>query len=322
MNNELWLVAPAGTRRGLFAIENLPEVTVLTWGMGIIGGGVPTSFDSAMSSGTVFTFAKCLNPEHCKFHIFTALQKLQFKQQAFTRKRQIIDDPCMVYPDCSTCIKALENCGWCSVNVIYNNTVVGKNCAGTNTTISPRINCTGIFSTEDCSHATTGSTTGPPIQDKFNCDPITGSCIISPNGTLPKDVCAAQCVLTPIVPPIIQNKYFRGLEIDLAYVAGEWRAHFGKTDVTIVDPTGVVETGTVSTIGQFLTITFAGGRKIQTLWQYTNGPTNGFLTWAWGAPNGQPPKNYEEAMYTPNQKEFWFVSCLDGVPTDVCNFSG
>jgi len=300
--------------------------------MGDISGSVPTSFDAAMGKGTTFVFAKCINPSNCKWHIFSALNKLKLLQDNHWKRSILLDpldDPCSVYPDCHSCIAAPEFCGWCSVNVIYNNSIIGKNCAGINKTISPRINCTGTFSTQDCSHATTGSTTattghttgGPPAEDKYACDPITSTCKKTDNGTLPQDVCAAQCVLTPIVPPDLQDKYFRGLQIDIMYSQGEWRVHFGKTDATIVNPAGTVTTATVTSTAQYLTLTLRDGSKIQTIWQLQNGPSTGFLSWAWGKSNGAPPANFDEAMTTSGQKEFFFVSCLPGASADICDFS-
>jgi hypothetical protein len=300
--------------------------------MGDLSGPVPTSFDAAMGKGTTFVFAKCLNPSNCKWHVFSALNRLKLLQEAHWKRSILadpLDDPCSVYPDCHTCIVAKEFCGWCSVNVIYNNTIIGKNCAGINKTISPRINCTGTFSTQDCSHATTGSTTattgqttgGPPAEDKYECDPTTNTCKKTDNGTLPQAVCAAQCVMTPIVPPDLQDKYFRGLQVDIMYAQGEWRVHFGKADATVVDAAGQVLTATVTTTAQFLTLTFKDGSKIQTIWQLQNGPSTGFLSWAWGKPNGAAPKSFDEAMTTSGQKEFFFVNCLPGASPDVCDFS-
>jgi len=299
--------------------------------LGQTGGSVPTSFDDALGKGTSFVFAKCITTEHCKFHIFTALAKLK-NQHKIKKFISGLDDPCSVHPTCHECIIAPENCGWCSVPVLYNNTIIGKNCAGVNTTISPRLNCTGTFSTVDCpststaastasTAASTGHTTGSPSEDKYLCDPITSTCKKSSNGTQPQTVCAAQCVLTPIVPPDLQNKYFRGLQIDTEYVQGEWRLHFGTTDATIVDPSGKASKATITATAQYLSLTFTSGIKIQALWQLQTGPSNLFLTWAWGLSDGAAPKNFDESMTTSGEKEFWFVACLPGASTGVCDFS-
>jgi len=328
--NELWLVAPEGTRRGIFGLQELPEVTVLTWAMGSVGGAVPTSFDDGLINGDTFVFAKCVNEEHCKWHLFQALSKLKAKQETWISRRLAdpVNDPCSKYPDCHTCISAKDWCGWCSVPVLYNSTIVGKNCAGLNTTVTPRINCTGTFSTVDCSHATTGATTGASTGQTtgspakmYLCDPVTNTCKQSDNGTLPPDVCAAQCTMTPIVPIILQDKYFRGLEIDLKYAVGEWRAHFTKTMVTVVYPDGTVIMGNVTTTAQYLTIHLPMGVLIQTIWQFQPGAAVNNLSWAWGAKNGPPPMSFDEAMFTPGQMEFWYVTCHDGADPNTCVFS-
>jgi len=188
----------------------------------------------------------------------------------------------MKYPDCQTCVDAPFYCGWCSVPVMYNGTIPGKNCAGVNRTITKfSINCTGSFSIESCNFPTTGTastgtttatsstaassgsgtatatatatttastastgTTGG--QNLFNCDPVNGTCNQAANGTLPKEVCAAECQVTPIVPPVLVNKEFRGLAIELNYMMGEFDAKFTNSSVTITPPIGPVMTGKVT----------------------------------------------------------------------------
>jgi hypothetical protein len=287
-------------------------------------------------NGATFVFARCITEEHCKWHLFQALSKLKVNQEKWISKKlspirtyDPVNDPCSKYPDCHSCISAPEFCGWCSVPVLYNSTIPGKNCAGLNTTITPRINCTGTFSTVDCSHATTGSTgstgstgqtTGSPAK-KYLCDPVTNTCKQSDNGTLPVDVCTAQCIVTPIVPIILQDKYFRGLEIDLKYQMGEWRAHFTKTSVTVVYPDGTVIMGNVTTTAQYLTIRLPGNVLYQTIWQLQPGAAVNNLSWAWGARNGPPPTSFDDAMSAAGQTEYWYVSCHDGADPNTCDFS-
>jgi len=266
--------------------------------------------------------------------LFQAMSKLKIAQDQWVRKQirafDPVNDPCSKYPDCQSCIDAFEWCGWCSVPILYNNTIPGKNCAGLNTTITPRINCTGTFSTEDCSHMTTGMSTASTGvstgkttggSQKYLCDPITNTCKQSPNGTLPLDTCNQQCAVVPIVPIILQDRYFRGLEIDLTYQQGEWRAHFTKTAVTVVYPDGTVIQGNVTTTANYLTIHLAGKNTYQTLWQFQPGPAVDNLSWAWGARNGPPPTSFDDAMSSQGQTEYWFVSCHDGADPNTCDFS-
>jgi hypothetical protein len=335
-NNELWLVTPAGTRRGIFGLQQLPEVSVLTWTMGAFGQPPPVSFDAGLSNGQTFVFAKCINPNNCQWHLFQALAQLKSKQDQWKNKREKellekadpVDDPCSKYPDCHSCIKAPEQCGWCSVPVYYivnNSSIPGKNCAGLNTTITPRINCTGSFSTKDCTNVTTGQSTGMSTgqttgsNQMYYCDPINATCSMSKNGTLPPDVCKAQCTVNPI-PPIIQNTFWRGLQIDTSYKQGEWRAHFTTNSVTVVSPDGTVIQGNVTTTSDYLTISTPTG-AYQTLWQFQPGPAVDNFSWAWGTLGGQPPTSFDQAMTTPGQKEFWLVTCHAGAPTTVCDFS-
>jgi hypothetical protein len=342
-NNELWIVdGTNGTiNRGIYGINDLPEVEVLTWALGGFGKTVPASFDQAMTSATVFVFAKCLNPNNCKFNILQkALRHVahQFKKPEVNAisadlKRdleQVVNDPCMKYPDCHSCISAPEQCGWCSVNVLYfNGTVVGKNCAGLNTTVAPKINCTGSFSTEDCNFvSTTASSTGQstgnpsPATNNYVCDPTNYTCSqSSAGGGTSKDVCEAQCNNIPFVPPILQGSLFRGLEIDMHYVKGEWRAQFTDTQVTITDPSGKQTVGKVSQVQQYLTITLQNGQAIQTLWQVSQGPATQYLSWAWGVPGGKPPVSFDDAMTAKGGSEYFFVSCLPGKATTICDFS-
>lgn len=345
-NNELWLVDTNTNEvfKGIYSITQVPELQVLTWGLSAPGSPAPSSFDDAMTNGVVMVLGKCLVSPTCSFHIFQAVERIarlhKSKQNKFNKpileKRdvsQVVNDPCSKYPDCSSCIKAPEFCGWCSVPILYNSTIPGKNCAGLNVTITPRINCTGIFSTEDCSQQTTASTTDTdtsgeatgtagPVDNLYTCDPVSGTCTQGGDGGQPKDVCDAQCKTTPVVPPVLQNTLFRGLQIDNAYVPGEWRAKFTTTDVTIVDPNGNILVANVSTTAQFMTLTFMDGSNRQTLWQLTTGASSQFLSWAWGSPNDQPPVNFDDAMTSQNGKQVhWFQSCLPNKPRGICDFS-
>jgi len=336
-NNELWMVTDQGINRGLYGISDLPEVSILSWALGGVGNPAPASFDAGMQSGTAFVFAKCLNTNNCKFNILQIarhLLKNKFRQNTIAEniKRDVeqVNDPCMVYPDCHSCITAPQQCGWCSVPVLYyNGTVVGKQCAGVNTTVSPKINCTGSFTTQDCSIFTTASATsvatgqstgGPNNNDKYQCNPATFMCEKNPNGS-PKDICEQQCNNVPVVPPVLQNTLWRGLEIDTKYTGGEWRVAFTTTDVTITDPTGRQTTGKVSQVERYLTITTSSGQAIQTLWQISQGPASQFFSWAWGVPGADAPQSFDTAMTTAGNSEYFFAGCLPGKSKSICDFS-
>jgi len=153
--------------------------------------------------------------------------------------------------------------------------------------------------------------------DKYTCDPRTLQCKKSKNGQ-PKAVCEAQCTTTPIVPIQLQGKFFRGLQINQGYVKGEWTANFTKTSVTVTDPSSKARSGSVFQVGTYLVVQFKDGASISSIWQFGGGVETDFFSWAWSAPGGQPPANYDDAMKTNGQTEYEFVSCIEGRPG--CSF--
>jgi hypothetical protein len=346
--NQLWLQTDTKLFKGIYALDNLPEVGVLTWGLG--ENEAPLDFDTAMRGDDVFVLVKCLNAATCKFNIKELLARVNLIQQQKRLVQQ--NDPCMKYGDCQTCVDARFYCGWCSVNVVYNGSIPGRNCAGVNKSVTGGLtfNCTGSFSINDCTQTTTGastaassagtsgegtgsgtgtgtgssstastasSTTGTP--DLYTCNSKDQKCYKTPTGQ-PSDVCTAQCQMTPIVPPILQNKYFRGLSIELNYLKGEWIAAFSNSSVTVTSPTGQQMTGKVGSTAQFLSVHWADGTVIQTIWQSQGGPATDFFTWAWGKVNGVAPASFDEAMVTDGQQEFFFVSCPVGKAENICQW--
>ena len=134
---------------------------------------------------------------------------------------------------------------------------------------------------------------------------------------MPRSVCLAQCTATPIVPIQLQNKFFRGLQINKQYTKGEWTANFSKTEVTMTDPSGKSSVGSVFMVQMYLVVQFKDGVTISSLWQYEGGVETDFFSWAWSAPGGTPPGSYDAAMTTP-MTEYEFVTCIQGKPG--CSF--
>jgi len=354
---QLWISTTTGTYKGIFALDNCPEVGVLTWGLGAMGADAPSDFDTAMRGDTVFVLAKCLNAATCHFNIHSSemLSRTPLRKPLRLERRQAVDDPCMKYPDCQSCVDAPFYCGWCSVDVLYNGTIPGKQCAGVNRTITKySINCTGSFSIESCtpptstgtgssgssstaassgsgsgsgtegtSSSSTGDSSGTTGNvQKFACVPDNATCMPTdgPNGQDPT-TCLAQCTLTPIVPPLLVNKQFRGLAIELNYMMGEFDAVFSNTSVTITPPNGgPVMTAKVTSTSNFLTLHFQDGNVVQSLWQLQGGPAADLFSWAWGENNGPAPTSFDQAMTTTGQREFWMVSCPNGKPTNICSW--
>jgi len=119
---------------------------------------------------------------------------------------------------------------------------------------------------------------------------------------------------TPIVPIQLQGKYFRGLQINKGYIKGEWSANFTKTDVTVTDPAGKADVGTVFVVQSFLVIDFKSGATISSIWQYEGGIETDFFSWAWSADKGSPPTSYDQAMTGPGMTEYEFITCIQGKP--------
>jgi len=121
---------------------------------------------------------------------------------------------------------------------------------------------------------------------------------------------------TPLVPIQLQDKFFRGLQINKGYTKGEWSANFTKTDVTVTDPSGQSKKGNVFLVQQYLVVHFPTG-IISSLWQYMGGAETDFFSWAWSAPGGQPPSSFDAGMITSGMTEYEFITCTAGKP---CKF--
>jgi len=119
---------------------------------------------------------------------------------------------------------------------------------------------------------------------------------------------------TPIVPIQLQGKFFRGLQINKGYTKGEWTANFTKTDVTVTDPAGTADVGTVFVVQSFLVVDFKSGKTISSIWQYEGGIETDFFSWAWSADKGAAPTSYDQAMTTTGMTEYEFITCIQGKP--------
>lgn len=134
---------------------------------------------------------------------------------------------------------------------------------------------------------------------------------------MPKTVCDAQCHTIPIVPIQLQDKFFRGLQINKNYVKGEWTANFTKTTVTITDPANKVTMGNVFTVQSYIVVQFSDGITISSMWQYEGGIETDFFSWAWGAPGGNHPDSFDQAMTTTGMTEYEYITCVQGKPNCI-----
>jgi len=276
--------------------------------------------------------SKCLSTVGlCQWNLNSMFERAQ-KKFKITSQASPVDDPCSKWPTCQQCIKALDYCGWCSQPVLYNGTIVGTNCGGLNKTKVPGLLCPGIFSTLDCptNPPSTTPTAKPvppqpptPTEPLFVCRPGDGKCHpMNPkneSGGMPISFCELVCNIIPYVPPILVNRIWRGLQIKLNYIVGEWTAQFSESSVEITDPRGQKMVAKVGTTSQFLFMDLPNGNRIYSLWQLEKGPSVDFLSWAWGAEKGLPPKSYNEAMNTQGQNQFVFRGCPIDRPM-VCEF--
>eukprot|EP00756_Hemistasia_phaeocysticola_P039992 Hpha_TRINITY_DN16842_c2_g1::TRINITY_DN16842_c2_g1_i1::g.150151::m.150151 len=132
-------------------------------------------------------------------------------------------DACAGLMDCTSCVNSVNDCGWCSTKVIYEDGTVGAQC------VSPKsgdpFTCSGIYSTEECltgyvcNNATYECELGkagegaskaeclaecvapappgppPPPGSGYTCETSTGKCKAAGIGKgVPKDACEAACV--------------------------------------------------------------------------------------------------------------------------------
>jgi len=337
-NGELWLVSTRGTYRGIDTQTQLPEVSSLTWALGKLGSPAPEEFRDAMNAGFVFTMFKCVNPNNCQWVVKQARTKREREEKnSFT-------DPCSKYPDCATCIAALDYCGWCTVDVLYNGTVKGTQCAGVNKSKISGFICQGEFSTVTCPTnppsggkpptkmpptkipplKPNGPMVPPPPTSKvvlYTCDPATTTCVQNSTGSggMPFDQCNLTCAIIPDVPIVLRGRKFRGLQIQKGYIIGEWTCKFTDQTVTFTDPKGTTNTAVVSQTGQFMVLNLPNNKKIFTLWQLGQGSVTDYLSWAWGAPGGVQPSSFDSTQNTPGQTGYVYDACSPLVGSS-CNF--
>jgi hypothetical protein len=330
--DQLWITSEGSTRKGLRSWITLPEVGVLSWALGEEGGNAPSTFGDGMESGTTFVLERCLNPSVCSFSVARLAATLANVQSESHRVRerttravqQEVQDPCGAYPDCHSCISASEQCGFCSVPILYNSTIEGNNCASVNKTIAGNtINCTGIFSVVDCTAIDPPSSESPSTEspsgdtgdkDKYVCDPQAQQCVEADEdqpGGMDQDTCEAQCNVIPGVPQTLKNKLYHGIAIHMGYAEGMYVLQFDADSATVTAPDGTTSSGKISMIGQFLTWESEAG-TYQILWQTAQGPATEFLTWALSAPDGEVPQSYDESMVTDGMGQFSWVGCLTG----------
>ena len=234
--NEMWITLTSGPNSGqvIKTITDEtgtpgPETSFITMAMSQAGASAPSSIDAAMTSGTeqVYAFARCLTPE-CIFTLpnlggaarhhrrhgqqpahFTAQDAKSSKKKTTTAHHEVLVAPihygtsplrgvdhCSQFGDnCPDCI-AHQYCGWCSVNVTYQDGSHGTQCAGFNPNSTTPFVCAGRYSTMQCSVG-------------WVCDQENYQCVASApgNGMKTKAECEQLCHPTP--PPTPPPKLYQ-----------------------------------------------------------------------------------------------------------------
>ena len=152
------------------------------------------------------------------------------------------------------------------------------------------------------------------------CNSTTYTCDIVPSntpGALPLSTCEAQCVYvkpTNSTPPNLIGTW-RGLQINLEYTSGEYDLVFDEHTVTFTNPDGESMTANVQQQGANLIFTVTSGadagKTLKALYQETQAEVVMLLSLALGAPDGDIPTSYSEAMTGTNgMEEYAFMACL------------
>jgi hypothetical protein len=250
---------------------NTPETKQLTMAMSAPGGAMPTSIKDAMTAGngvTVYAFSQCNTPV-CVFTLPAMARNRMRKPRHMHRESIATPDDCAPYSaNCSYCLSR-PFCGWCSVDVVYEDGTQGKQCAGFNTPngSGPAWKCNGRYSTFNCSegyecnHNTNQCDAAPPgngmpldickqfchatppptpSQPMALCNLTTMQCHPCPDnatncpGSLPKDACEAQCSHHKHGPPSALIGIWRGIYIQNGYKRVEVDVVFDNESATFV----------------------------------------------------------------------------------------
>ena len=195
-NLEMWIEVTSGPGAGQTiktisdqSGSNGPETSFMTTAMGAPGADTPSSIDAAMtdSSDIVFAFAKCLDI-NCIFALRGGQHRPPKVAERAAKVSMASQDHCMQFGQ--SCAQCLSNkyCGWCSVNVTYEDGTEGSQCAGFNgINGSEAFVCAGRYSTLACDVGYVCNTDG------YKCQQTT------PGNGFPLNECEALCHPTP--PP-------------------------------------------------------------------------------------------------------------------------
>ena len=198
----------------------------------------PPSFDAAMpaTAHRVLGMTKCKSDaKNCAFHLISSYKThepivyARGMSYSFLKAMGAGDetgDECNQFASCDTCIESKllsAKCGWCSEDVVYPNATAAKaRCAGWAEGKARGWVCYGQFRTESCTDWCCNHGTS-------QCEP----CAPGQSGMPTKELCegpkdAPTCGAEPKWFNCSLDGLYRGLQIDLGYLAGEWTAAFAK----------------------------------------------------------------------------------------------
>jgi len=273
-------------------------------------GTAPKDYDTAMKASTdkVLGMYKCKSDsKNCKFHLPTTPPPIA------RRQLQSTGDACNPNMDCKSCLAATAGdltCGWCTTPVEYVNISGAKyQCAGWQSGEHHQWKCYGQFRTATC--------------HDYCCDTGAGTCNeCAPGKTgLPTlDMCKGSCKPGPSPYGACGfNGTYRGLEIDLGYLSGEWQAVFNVTAQNAKFTqmkTGYSYEGTVGCQaydkedGAFQ-LTLTNGTKLYGIYATGSNQAETFgLSWALSQLGSTvPPMDWDSAMLGLNATVYGYTKC-------------
>jgi hypothetical protein len=284
----------------------------------------PKDFDTAMTAAShkVLGMYKCKSDsKNCKFHLPTTppIDMVESRGRAL----QSTGDKCNAYSDCKTCLAATAGdltCGWCTTPVEYINVTSAKyQCAGWQVGQHHQWKCYGQFRTATC--------------HDYCCDNDSGKCSecsAGKTGLPTPDMCASSCKPGPSPYGACGfNGTYRGLEIDLGYLGGEWTADFNVTSqmakFTFLK-TGYSYSGKIGCTaldkddGAFQ-LTLTNGTKLYGIYATgSNQAETVGLSWALSQLGSTvPPLGWDSAMLGTNATVFGYTKCAD-YKAGICKF--
>lgn len=216
-----------GTVRMIYGDRQLdPELSYVALAVDTVKPATaPLDWDPAMTTTgqMLIGMYKCKDDaKNCKFHLptnTTALKATSSRKLFSAAVDAPATDPCNAFSTCGGCVGQStggQSCGWCLGELHYNGTKVTSQCAGWVAGHGTGWKCYGTF--------------GFACPEYYECTSGQCSKTADPSKFPSKKLCDANCG-SPYGTCDLDGIY-RGLQIDINYGFGEWRAVFNKTNQT------------------------------------------------------------------------------------------